>query len=61
MQRRTSLSCGRPLDRARAALEASIAGVTRQQATLELARTNRQRFEELFKNKLSPPASATRP
>jgi len=35
-------------NRARAALEASIAGVTRQQATLELARTNRRRFEELF-------------
>jgi len=38
------------LDRARAVVEASIAGVTRQQATLELARTNRRRFEELFKN-----------
>jgi membrane fusion protein, multidrug efflux system len=36
-------------DRARAALEATIAGVTRQRATLELARTNRWRFEELFK------------
>jgi membrane fusion protein (multidrug efflux system) len=35
--------------RARAALEATIAGVTRQRATLELARTNRWRFEELFK------------
>ena len=33
-------------DRARAALEASLAGVTRQQATLDLARTNRERFEE---------------
>ena len=38
-------------DRARAALAASIAGVTRQQATLELARTNRERFEEVFKDK----------
>jgi membrane fusion protein (multidrug efflux system) len=35
-------------DRARAVLEASIAGVERQRATLELARTNRWRFEELF-------------
>jgi membrane fusion protein (multidrug efflux system) len=38
-------------DRARAALEASNAGVTRQRATLELARTNRWRYEELFKTK----------
>jgi len=38
-------------DRARAALEASIAGVTRQRATLELARTNRSRFEELFNDR----------
>lgn len=37
------------LARARALVEASIAGVTRQQATLELARRHRQRFEELFK------------
>jgi membrane fusion protein (multidrug efflux system) len=37
-------------DRARAALQANIAGVTRQRATLDLARTNRQRFEELFKD-----------
>lgn len=36
-------------DRARAALEASIADVSKQQATLEFARTNRSRFEELFK------------
>jgi len=35
-------------DRARAALQASIAVVARQRATLELARTNVQRFEELF-------------
>jgi membrane fusion protein (multidrug efflux system) len=36
-------------DRALAALRASIAGVTRQQATLGLARTNRERFQEAFK------------
>jgi membrane fusion protein (multidrug efflux system) len=36
-------------DRARAALEASMAGVVRQQATLDLARTTRWRYEELFK------------
>ena len=38
-------------DRARASLAASIAGVTRQQATLDLARINRDRFEEAFKDK----------
>lgn len=38
-------------DRARAALEATIAGVTRQRAILKLARTNRWRFEELFKGR----------
>jgi len=38
-------------DRARAALEAGIAGVTQQQATLELARTNRRRFEDAFKGR----------
>jgi membrane fusion protein (multidrug efflux system) len=38
-------------ERARAALGASIAGVTRQQAILALAKTNRQRFEELFQDK----------
>jgi membrane fusion protein (multidrug efflux system) len=37
-------------DRARASLEASIASVRRQRATLDLARTNRWRFEELFKS-----------
>ncbi|MGE5843148.1 MAG: biotin/lipoyl-binding protein, partial [Deltaproteobacteria bacterium] len=41
----------RAADRARAAVEATIAGVTRQRATLELARANRWRFEELFKSK----------
>ncbi len=39
----------RAAERARAALEASKAGVARQKATLELARTNRWRYEELFK------------
>ena len=39
----------RAAERARAALEASVAGVARQRATLELARTNRRRYEELFK------------
>ena len=38
-------------DRARAALAESTAGVTGQRATLELTRTNRQRFEDLFKKK----------
>jgi len=38
-------------DRARAGLEAGIARVTQQQATLELARTNRRRFEDGFKDR----------
>ena len=38
-------------DRARAALNASLAGVARQQATVTFARTNRQRFEDLLKEK----------
>jgi len=38
-------------DRVKAALQASIAGVTRQRATLELARTNVERFEDLFKDR----------
>ncbi len=37
-------------ERARAALEASIAGVARQRATLELARKNRDRFKELIRD-----------
>jgi len=41
----------RAAERARAALEASIANVARQKATLELARTNRLRYEELLKKK----------
>ncbi len=36
--------------RAQAALRASLAGVTRQQATTNFARTNRERFEELSKD-----------
>ncbi len=36
-------------DRARAALQASLANVIRQQATLDLARTNGKRFQEAFK------------
>ena len=39
----------RAAERARAALEASMAAVARQRATLELARTNRWRYEELSK------------
>ncbi|MCX5683868.1 MAG: efflux RND transporter periplasmic adaptor subunit [Planctomycetota bacterium] len=38
-------------DRAPATLAASTAGVARSKATLELARVNRQRLEELFKAK----------
>jgi membrane fusion protein (multidrug efflux system) len=38
-------------DRARAGLQASIAAVRRQRATLELARTTVGRFEELFKDR----------
>jgi membrane fusion protein (multidrug efflux system) len=41
----------RAADKARADLEATITNVTRQRATLELARTNRWRYEELFKSK----------
>ena len=41
----------RNTERARAALQASIANVTRQKSTRELARTNRDRFEEAFKDK----------
>ncbi len=41
----------RTADRARAALRAGMAGIVRQQATLELARANHARFEALFKDK----------
>jgi membrane fusion protein (multidrug efflux system) len=39
------------VDRARAALAASEASVTRQKAILDLAKINRQRFEDLLKDK----------
>lgn len=45
------LATQKTADRARAAVGASIAGVARQRATLELARTNRDRFEDLLKDK----------
>jgi membrane fusion protein (multidrug efflux system) len=38
-------------ERAKAGLEATIAGVTQKEATLYLARTNRWRLEELFKER----------
>ena len=38
-------------DQARAALNSANAGVVRQQATTSFARTNRKRFEDLFKEK----------
>lgn len=38
-------------DQARAAVTASTAGVARQQATAEFARTNRRRYEDLLKEK----------
>jgi membrane fusion protein (multidrug efflux system) len=38
-------------DRALATLQATLAGFSQKQSTLELARTNRWRFEELFKRK----------
>jgi membrane fusion protein (multidrug efflux system) len=38
-------------DRARAAQTASRAAITKQKATLDLARTSRQRFEDLLKDK----------
>ena len=39
------------VDRAQAAVNAGMANVASQQATLSLAKTNRQRFEELFKER----------
>ena len=39
-------------DRARAAVKASLADVSRIQVTLELAQTNRQRYEDAFDNKV---------
>ena len=43
---------GKSADQARAALKASMARVTQQRATLALARTNRRRFEDAFKDKV---------
>ena len=39
------------VERSQAALQASIANVTRQQATLALARQNRERFEQSYKSR----------
>ncbi len=41
----------RNTERARAALEASLAGIVRQQATWKLAQTNRDRFEASYKER----------
>jgi len=41
----------RTADQARSSLNASLAGVEKQRATVAFARTNRKRFEELFKEK----------
>jgi len=43
-------------DRAPAALAASLAGVARQKATLDLARLNRRRLEDLLKAKVVSPS-----
>ena len=48
----TYVATQRAADRARAALDASIADVDRLQVVLELARTNRQRYEESFEEKI---------
>lgn len=45
------VSARRNTERAQAALEASMAGILRQQATLKLARTNRERFEKSFQER----------
>ncbi len=45
------LAMQKAADRARAAVGASDANVARQQATLALAKTNGQRFDELFKER----------
>ncbi len=44
-------AAGESAKRAKAALEASIANVTKQKAVLELAKMNRQRFEDLLKDR----------
>jgi membrane fusion protein (multidrug efflux system) len=51
----------RAVDRARAILETSRTGVVRQRATLENANLTRKRYEGLFAEGRSPPASGTRP
>jgi membrane fusion protein (multidrug efflux system) len=43
------VATGKAAGRARAVLEATLAGVSQKQATLDLARKNRWRFEELFR------------
>jgi len=51
-QARAALEAARKnADQARAALAAGIANVTRQKATLALARLNRERFEEAYKDR----------
>ena len=45
------LAARKAADRARAALDASIAGLKRHQAILKLAKTNLQRYENLVKTK----------
>lgn len=45
------LSAQKAADRARAELNASIANVARQKATVAQAQTNRKRYEDLFKDK----------
>jgi membrane fusion protein (multidrug efflux system) len=47
----TLASTRKAADRARSALNASLAGVDQQQATVAFARTNRKRFEDLLKEK----------
>ncbi|MBF0412837.1 MAG: efflux RND transporter periplasmic adaptor subunit [Desulfamplus sp.] len=44
-------SAKKAADRARAAIGASNAGIARQRATLQLARTNSERFKEAFKER----------
>ena len=51
MPRRTSPSCRRTPNGRGRRWKRAIAGVARQRATLELARTNRARFEEAFKDR----------
>ncbi|MBL0714580.1 MAG: efflux RND transporter periplasmic adaptor subunit [Desulfosarcina sp.] len=50
--RANHLAMRKAADQARAALKASIADIARLQVTLELARTNRRRYEEAIKDKV---------